>query len=180
MKIESHEEFPEIKIIENFHIDDGRGEFVKLFNCDSFLGCDLDFTFREVYYSVSKKNVVRGMHFQTPPWEHEKIIHVVRGKVMDVITDLRKSSPNYKRSMCVLLTGNVPKSIYIPKGFAHGFRCYEDNTIMLYSVSSVYHAEHDCGIRWNSLDIDWNITEPIISMRDSAFITLDEFDSPFI
>jgi dTDP-4-dehydrorhamnose 3,5-epimerase len=168
-----------IKIIENFYAFDIRGGFIKIFNEDTFneLGVKMDFA--ETYYSISHKDTIRGMHFQMPPFEHDKLIHVIKGSVVDIVLDLRKDSPTFKQYTEIKLTGNKPKSIYIPKGFAHGFKALEDNTIMLYNVSSGYSSEHDCGIRWDSIGYDWAVEEPIISERDRTFASLDEFKSPF-
>ena len=168
-----------IKIIENFYSFDIRGSFIKIFNDDTFNELGIPMNFKETYYSVSNRDVIRGMHFQMPPYDHDKLIHVVRGRVVDVLVDLRKSSPTYKQYVTIQLTGNKPKSIYIPKGFAHGFKTLDDNTVMIYNVTSGYNSEHDCGIRWDSIGYDWNVEEPIISERDRTFGTLEEFDSPF-
>ncbi len=179
MNIIEHQIFNEVKIIENFCAFDLRGSFIKIYNEDTFREMGIDSTTRETYYSISKKDTIRGMHFQQPPMDHDKIVHVVRGDVVDVIVDLRKSSSNYKRAISIHLSGNRPRSIYIPKGFAHGFKCLENDTIMLYNCSTVYSPEHDRGIRYDSIDYDWELADPIISDRDLSFPTLQEFESPF-
>ncbi len=179
MKLTSHAVFPEVKIIENFYAYDIRGGFIKIFNETEFQDMQIDSVTRETYYSISKKDVIRGLHFQVPPFEHDKIVHVIRGSVMDVIIDLRTDSPHFKQYITIHLTGNKPRSIYIPKGFAHGFKCLENDTIMLYNVSSVYNKECDCGILWNSIGLDWDVEDPIITDRDASFPTLKEYVSPF-
>ncbi len=180
MRMINHADFPEIKIIDNFYSFDIRGGFIKIYNEDEFKSLGIDAITRETYYSISKRDTIRGIHFQIPPYEHDKIVHVIRGSVMDVIVDLRRSSPNYKKYITIQLKGNKPKSIYIPKGFGHGFQCLEDDTIMLYNVSSVYNAECDAGVRWDTIGLNWQVEDPIISDRDLMFPGLDEFDSPFV
>lgn len=172
-------EFSEIKIIENFYQFDIRGNFIKLFNDKQFIEMGLNTDLKEVYYSTSQKDVIRGMHFQLPPHEHDKIVHVISGSVVDVIVDLRKESSNYKKCMEIHLSGNKPRSLYIPKGFAHGFKCLEDRTIMLYQVTEGYQPSCDTGVLYSSLSYNWNVNDPIISERDQKFIKIEEFDSPF-
>ncbi len=179
MNIYSHDDFPEIKIIENFSAYDERGKFIKTFNESEFKKMGIVFENRESYYSISNKDVIRGMHFQIPPYEHDKIIHVINGDVIDVIVDLRTKSMNYGKSIAIHLSGTRSKSIFIPKGFAHGFRCLENNTIMLYNVTSEYNAQCDKGILWNSIDYEWGISDPIITVRDSSFPGIQSFKSPF-
>lgn len=178
MKIKAAE-FEEVKIIENSYAYDIRGNFIKLFNQEEFIRLGLHTDFKETYYSTSQKDVIRGMHFQLPPYEHDKLIHVISGSVVDVILDLRKNSSTYKQCIAIHLTGNRPRSIYIPKGFAHGFKSLENNTIMLYQVTTGYQPNCDSGIAYDSIGYDWGIEDPILSERDQHFVTLKEFSSPF-
>lgn len=168
-----------VYIIENFYQFDIRGSFIKLYNQEMFQKMGLDTELREVYYSKSQKDVIRGMHFQLPPHEHDKIVHVIKGGVIDVLVDLRKESAHYKKFLEIPLTGNYPKSIFIPKGVAHGFKCLENDTVMIYQVTSGYSPAHDSGIAYDSIGYDWNIADPIVSERDANLISLKEFDSPF-
>lgn len=171
--------FSGVYIIDNFYQSDVRGNFVKLYNQEAFHEMGLDVELREIYYSTSQKGVIRGMHFQLPPHEHDKIVHVIKGSVMDVLVDLRKTSLHFKKVLEIHLTGDQPKSIFIPRGIAHGFKCLEDDTVMLYQVTSGYHPECDTGIAWNSIEYDWAVADPIISERDNSLISLKEFESPF-
>ena len=159
--------------------DDARGRFVKIFNQDDFENSGLEIRFPEQYYSVSKKNVIRGMHFQLPPCDHAKLVCCVQGAVFDAVIDLRIGSPTYGHAETFELTADKANSIYIPKGMAHGFCTLSDEAILMYSVSSVYSAECDSGIQWNSGDIAWPIQDPILSARDQSFVPLDQFISPF-
>lgn len=179
MKIYSHELFEDIKIIELMDSSDKRGSFTKLYHATSFIQANLNFEIAEIYYSVSQKDVIRGMHFQLPPNDHEKIIHVMNGKIIDIIVDLRKESCTYKKYIALELTSTQKKAIYIPKGFAHGFKSLEDGTVMQYCVSSVYDSNSDCGILYDSIGYSWDIANPIISDRDKSFVSMDEFISPF-
>ncbi len=179
MEILPSKELDGVKIIKNFYSSDSRGSFTKIINEDDFLKNGMVCDFKESYYSMSNKDVVRGMHFQIPPYDHEKLVNVIKGCVVDVLLDLRKDSKTYGRCSSVMLKDSEHLSLYIPKGFAHGFKCLEDNTIMLYNVTSVYNRECDCGVLWSSIPYDWNIENPILADRDKGFVRLEDFKSPF-
>lgn len=172
-------EMPQILELSCFKSQDTRGGFVKIFNDDTFQMYGIEFQCKEIYYSISNKDVIRGMHFQLPPHEHDKIVHVVNGTVLDVSIDLRKDSTNYGKVYTYELNSEDVKCLYIPKGFAHGFRALQDNTIMLYAVSTVYNKCSDSGILWNTINYDWNVRAPIVSERDKNFIPFTDFVSPF-
>ena len=159
--------------------DDARGRFVKIFNETEFGSFELETAFKEQYYSVSKKNVVRGMHFQQSPFDHVKLVCCLQGAVFDSVIDLRVGSPTYGKSETFELTADKANSIYIPKGVAHGFCTLSDEAILIYNVSTVYSAECDAGILWSSGDIAWPVQDPILSARDRNFPSLDRFISPF-
>lgn len=159
--------------------DDERGRFVKVFHTQAFAAKCLETNFTEEYYSVSNKNVVRGMHFQLPPKDHVKVVYCVQGAVLDVVTDLRVGSPTYGRSSVIELNSAKANSIYIPKGMAHGFCSLCDHSIMVYKVSSVYSPAQDVGILWNSVGVTWPTTQVILSARDQTFTPFDKFVSPF-
>lgn len=165
-----------VYLIESFHAEDVRGSFTKTYHEAFFQNNNLCTNFRESYFSKSHKDVVRGMHFQLPPYEHEKLVYVVQGEVMDVILDLRKSSRTYGKTIQVELSDTNHRSIYIPKGVAHGFKSKIDNTIMVYNVATVYNQEFDSGIRYDSFGFDWEINNPLISERDKKLITFEEFN----
>src|SRR5690606_31062155 len=129
--------------------------------------------------SISKKNVIRGMHFQTPPHEHSKIVFCPKGAIIDVIIDLRKNAATYGQFAVQELSETNHKAYYIPVGFAHGFKALTDDAITYYLVSSEYSKAHDTGIRYDSFGFDWEITNPIIAERDLSFVGLSDFESPF-
>ncbi|HRP89401.1 MAG TPA: dTDP-4-dehydrorhamnose 3,5-epimerase [Edaphocola sp.] len=167
------------KIIDMNTFIDNRGSFTKTFNQSLFKEIDIDFELKESYFSYSRKAVIRGMHFQLPPHEHSKIVFCPKGAILDVIVDLRKASKTFGQYHSQILSADNNKAFYIPKGFAHGFKALEDHSITYYLVSSEYHKESDTGILWDSFGLDWEEPLPIISERDSSFLSLNEFISPF-
>lgn len=159
---------------------DERGEFFKTFHIDLFKKKELETNWREEYFSTSKKNVIRGMHFQTPPNDHDKLVTCLSGSVLDVVVDLRKDSPMFKKHIAFQLIAKTKnRMLYIPKGCAHGFLSLKDNTMMHYKVSTVYSPSSDKGILWSSIGLEWNTDKPIISIRDCNHPLLNEFQSPF-
>ncbi|MCH8330333.1 MAG: dTDP-4-dehydrorhamnose 3,5-epimerase [Bacteroidetes bacterium] len=159
--------------------EDERGTFVKTYHKEEFEAQGLTADFRESFYSMSKKGVIRGMHFQLPPHDHSKVVYAVFGKITDVLVDLRKKSATYGRCISVDLSDKSPKAIYIPRGIGHGFTAISDQAILVYNTTQEHHPDSDTGIRWNSFDFHWPVDEPIISKRDTSFTTLEDFDSPF-
>lgn len=164
-----------VYIIENFHVKDNRGSFTKTFHEEFFKKNKLCSEFKESYYSVNNKDVIRGMHFQLPPHDHEKLVYVPKGKIIDIVLDLRKDSETYGKYISIEISEENRYSIYIPKGLAHGFKSLENNTITIYNVSTIYNPKIDFGIRYDSFGYDWGIKNPIISKRDNEFINFEEF-----
>ena len=162
---------------ENFR--DNRGAFQKLFSYDFFVEHGLATDFKEFYYSLNCKNVVRGMHFQTPPVQHVKMVYVSHGRIRDAVVDLRKHSATYGRTFTIELDAEQGRYMYIPVGLAHGYVSLEDDTIVNYAQTSCYDREHDCGIDSMSVGIDWGVDEPIRSGRDLTFPKLEDYNSPF-
>ena len=134
--------------------------------------------FKEIFFSTSRKNVIRGMHFQIPPYDQEKCVFPVQGAILDVLVDLRQGSPSYLKTIGVEL--NVGESLWVAKGVAHGFLAKTDNAIVAYAVTSEYAPNHDCGILWNSFGFNWPVKKPIISARDLGHPLLKDFKTPFI
>lgn len=158
---------------------DRRGSFVKTFHFNAFVELGLETDFKEEFYSTSIKNVLRGMHFQTPPADHVKLVYCIEGAVKDVVVDLRKNSSTFGKHCAFELTSEKANMLYIPKGFAHGFLTLSERAIMLYNLTTVYSPENDKGILWNSCEIDWQCDAPILSDRDKLHPPLSEFNSPF-
>ncbi|MFA6281931.1 MAG: dTDP-4-dehydrorhamnose 3,5-epimerase family protein, partial [Candidatus Omnitrophota bacterium] len=145
---------------------DTRGRLVKTFSDVWFKKNNLCTNFKENFYSVSFKNTIRGMHFQLPPMDHAKFVYVPKGRIIDVILDLRKNSKTYGKFIDVEVSDKNNIAIYIDKGFAHGFKALENNTFVFYSTSKPHSKTHDCGIRWDSFGYDWKIKNPIMSEKD--------------
>lgn len=171
---------PGVMLIKNNVNKDHRGSFFKPYSYEELIQYDININIKEVFYSYSHKNVIRGMHFQIPPFDQEKIVNVVKGKIIDVLLDLRIKSDSYGKFISIELTQNDGKSVYIPKGIAHGFLSISSYTIVLYMVNSKYSPNHDGGIRYDSFGYEWNVKNPILSSRDLSFENFDEFKSPFI
>jgi dTDP-4-dehydrorhamnose 3,5-epimerase len=171
--------FDGLYLLETVNFKDERGGFQKLFNYDFFKENGLDSDFKEFYYSVSQKNVIRGMHFQLPPHDHTKIVYVSKGRIHDVVLDIRKESKTFGKAFDIELDADKALYLYIPKGFAHGFASLEDGSITNYAQTSCYDKEHDCGIDHDSFGFDWGIDHPICSGRDTTFVRLSDFKSPF-
>jgi dTDP-4-dehydrorhamnose 3,5-epimerase len=160
-------------------IKDSRGYFIKTFHHNSFTEMGLNTEWKEEYFSSSIKNVIRGLHFQTPPYEHIKLVTCISGAVLDVVVDLRKESKTFKSVFSTELNASNSKQLYIPKGCAHGFLALENNTIMHYKVSSEYNQSKDMGILWNSIDFNWKVNNPILSERDKSHPSIFDYSSPF-
>jgi dTDP-4-dehydrorhamnose 3,5-epimerase len=158
---------------------DNRGSFVKTFHREVFAQHGLVTEFAEEYYSISYKGVLRGMHFQTPPHAHFKLIYCLTGAVLDAIVDLRVGSPTYQQTETLTLSAALGNMLYIAPGVAHGFYALTDEAVMQYKVTTVYAPAHDVGIRWNSAGIVWPDASPILSERDRSFPALVDFHSPF-
>lgn len=159
---------------------DKRGYFMESYNhqkCYDLLKTD----FVQDNESRSEKNVLRGMHFQKPPYSQAKLVRVVSGSVLDVAIDLRKSSTTYGQHFKIVLSAENKKQLFIPEGFAHGFLCLENDTIFTYKCSQYYHAASEDIIAWNDSDlqIDWEIESPLVSERDEKARNFKNFNSPF-
>jgi len=171
--------FNTVFIVEPRTFQDIRGGFVKIYQHSNFLSIGMHGQFIESYYSISHKNVIRGMHFQTPPAEHTKLVYVTQGKILDAVVDIRKKSPTYGQHITTELSAENRHAIFIPPGFAHGFLSLEDGSCVIYAQTSEYSQEHDLGINALSCGIPWNVNDPILSERDNAFPALKDFQSAF-
>ena len=160
-------------------LNDARGSFVKTFHKPTFSALGLETKFDEEYYSISKKGVLRGLHFQAPPHDHVKIINCSQGEVFDVVVDLRKYSATYGEYQSFELNGSDARMLYLSSGLAHGFYVLSDEATITYKVTTVYSPEHDAGIRWDSVGIEWPDINPIISDRDSNLPSFNDFITPF-
>lgn len=158
---------------------DARGLFVKVSHVPEFKKLGLETGFKEEYYSVSKKGVLRGLHFQEPPFALTKLVFCVEGEVFDAVLDLRWRSKTYGKVFTVKLSSKKANMLYIPKGCAHGFYTLSKRAVMFYKTSEVYSPEHDTGVLWSSAGIKWPYKKPVVSARDAAFLKLSEYKSLF-
>lgn len=168
--------------IQPFCLCDNRGFFLKDYTHDIFLDNIVDYNLRETFYSFSKKNVIRGMHFQREK-QMSKLVRCLSGKIFDVVCDLRENSNTFGKWKEFILSGENMKQLLIPGGFAHGFLAIEDSLVS-YKCGEVFCAEYDDGIIWNDPDIgvNWNIPENgeiIISEKDKNLQTFKEFTSKY-
>ena len=148
---------------------DSRGSFGKIYNSDVFRGLGLpDHEWPELIYSSSRKDVLRGMHYQKSPFPAAKLISVVQGSILDVVVGVDKALPSdsYGKHFSVEISSRNFKSLYIPAGYAHGFKALEENTIVVYLQSQPYVPSCDVGIRFDSFCFDWNLSSPILSDKD--------------
>lgn len=167
----------------NFNrIGDVRGFFMRFYDREIFAANNLQTVWEQESLSFNQqKNTVRGLHFQLPPQIETKMVRVAQGAILDVLVDLRKNSATYGKWEAIELSAENDTAIYIPKGFAHGFKTLSDNALVEYKIDVPYRAELASGIRWNdeTLAIDWKTEHPTISERDLDLQVFDLFDSPF-
>lgn len=170
---------PGLFVIETDMFPDQRGSFIKLFVESDWQKAGLLSNFKESYYSISHKGVIRGMHFQAPPHEHTKVVYVTDGQIQDVVIDLRKGSPTYGQHLSFDLSAENHAMVYIPPGLAHGFESLSEGTTVTYLQNSEHFAEADLGIHSQTFGMEWQTTSPIMSQRDQKFPSLTDFETPF-
>ena len=168
-------------IIEPQIFKDSRGCFFESWNAKKFKQLGISEDFVQDNQSVSSKGVLRGLHFQNPPYAQAKLVRIIKGSVLDVAVDLRKNSPTYGKHVSVILSEQNNKSFFIPKGFAHGFLSLEDNTVFNYKCSDYYNKESEGSLLWNDEDlkIDWHIDNPLVSEKDLQADLFKNFKTKF-
>ena len=171
-------------ILEPKVFGDSRGYFLESFSARDFASrTGLDITFVQDNESLSSYGVLRGLHFQNPPFAQSKLVRVVEGRVLDVAVDLRKDSPTYGKYAMVELTGENHLQAFIPKGFAHGFAVLSEKALFQYKCDEFYHPEAEGAISWNDPDIgiDWPlpVEDILLSEKDKRHPALKDFVSPF-
>jgi len=162
--------------------EDERGYFFESFSKEKFKALGLDLDFVQDNESKSQKNVLRGLHFQKPPYAQGKLVRVVKGAVLDVAVDLRKDSATYGQWETVELNEENKLMYWVPPGFAHGFLTLRDETVFTYKCTNVYNRESEGSLRWNdpTLNIDWgNIDNLILSEKDQKAPLFEQFNTPF-
>lgn len=170
-------------IIEPRIFSDARGYFFESFSQRDFDEKVGHVTFVQDNESMSTRGVIRGLHFQRPPYTQTKLVRCVRGAVLDIAVDIRKGSPTYGQHVAVELTGDNHRQFFISKGFAHGFAVLSEEAVFQYKCDEFYHPEADAGIQLSdpALGIDWRIPfdEAILSVKDTKHPLFKDFESPF-
>ncbi|MFA7272746.1 MAG: dTDP-4-dehydrorhamnose 3,5-epimerase [Crocinitomicaceae bacterium] len=169
-------------ILEPKVFGDERGYFYESFNQQEFnekIG--KEYLFVQDNQSLSSKNVVRGLHFQKPPFDQGKLVRVVQGSVLDVALDIRKDSPTYGKHFSILLSAENKKQFWVPPGFAHGFATLEDQTIFQYKCTNFYQPSSEDCVLWNDsdLNIDWQLEQTLVSEKDKLGKKWTDFSTPF-
>lgn len=172
-----------VKLIHPRRHGDARGWFVETYNRDTFADFGINATFVQDNHSLSASTfTLRGLHFQTPPRAQDKIVRCIRGRIFDVVVDVRRASPTYGNWVGAELSAENGDQLFIPVGFAHGFLTLEPDCEVVYKCSDAYAPNHDGGIAWDSVGIAWPLplgTTPELSPKDTRQPTLADFDSPF-
>lgn len=171
----------DLVIVQPRFFSDNRGYFFESYNYRDYEKNGLPMRFVQDNISKSQKGVLRGLHFQKPPYEQGKLVQVLKGEVLDVAVDLRRESLTYGQHFTIKLNEENKTQLYIPAGFAHGFATLKDETIFAYKCTNYYHKESEGSIYWNdkTLGIDWLIENPIVSDKDQIKNSFDIFISPF-
>ena len=157
-----------LEIIPQKHGDD-RGFFSETFNASTFAAGGVDLTFVQDNHSLSvAKGVLRGLHYQLPPFAQDKLVRVVRGAILDVAVDIRRTSPTFGKWVSLEVSAEKWNQILVPKGFAHGFVTLTENTEVVYKVSALYSREHDRSIRFDdpAISIDWQFDTATVQLSD--------------
>jgi dTDP-4-dehydrorhamnose 3,5-epimerase len=160
---------------------DDRGYFMESYNRSVFEAFGLTTQFVQDNESESEEGVLRGLHFQHPPFAQAKLVRVIKGAALDVVVDLRKSSPTFGQHRSFILDDVKKELLFIPEGFAHGFLALKTPTLFSYKCSNFYCKESEDGLRWNDpqFNIEWGIEKPILSEKDKVARFFNDFISPF-
>ena len=168
-------------VIKPIIFEDDRGHFFESWSKESFKNIGLDLDFVQDNQSLSQKGVLRGLHFQNPPFAQGKLVRVIKGSVIDVAVDIRKNSSTYGKHYSVELSEENKTAFWIPPGFAHGFVSLEDGTIFTYKCTEFYNKESEGALVWNdeTLNINWGVDHPLVSDKDMMAGSFIDFESEF-
>lgn len=158
---------------------DQRGVSIKPFHKDAFEELGFESSFNEDLIVTSGKYVVRGLHFQYPPFQQIKLVFCISGSMFDVAVDIRRNSPTYGNHTSLVIDAAKHNMIYIPAGFAHGYQALEDNTTVAYKISTIYSPNNEGGIRWDSMNISWPFEKALLSEKDKNWPGFKSFKSEF-
>ena len=165
-------------VIELNPFNDLRGQLLKPFNAYAYrdgIPAVINTDIKEVWFTKSKMNVIRAMHLQVGEFACEKIVSIIRGKVLDVVLDIRADSPTYGKWIDIVLTEDAPVALYIPVGCAHGYKVLQDESIVMYMSTQDHSGKDDIGIRYDSFGFDWQIENPVISEKDANLPLFGEY-----
>ena len=176
-------EISDVYIIEPLVFGDERGYFLESFNLEKFKENIYPINFVQDNESKSSKGVLRGLHFQKPPFEQAKLVRCIEGTVIDVAVDIRRGSPTYGKHVAIELSGKNKRQLFVPRGFAHGFSVLSESAVFAYKVDNIYAPAFDDGIRYDDkeLNIDWGLPDEDVklSVKDENLSFFKDFDSPF-
>jgi dTDP-4-dehydrorhamnose 3,5-epimerase len=176
-------EIPDVYIIEPSVFGDNRGYFLESFNLEKFEENIYPIKFVQDNESKSSKGVLRGLHFQKPPFDQAKLVRCIEGRVMDVAVDIRKGSLTYGKHVAIELTGENKRQLFVPRGFAHGFSVLSDTAVFAYKVDNRYAPESDSGIKYDDkeLNIDWGLNKEGIQLseKDKNLSFFKDLETPF-
>ncbi len=177
-------DFPGLMVFEPTVFEDSRGYFFEAYNEQQFMQEGFDIRWVQDNQSSSSYGVIRGLHYQLPPYDQTKLVRVLRGKILDVVVDIRKASPTYGKSYSKVLSAKNKRQLFIPKGFAHGFSVLSEKAEVLYKCDNFYNKESEGGIIYSdpALAIDWRIpeTDAVVSEKDKVLPTLADCRNSFV
>lgn len=177
-------DIPGLLVFEPEVFEDSRGYFFESYNEKKFKEAGIDFRWVQDNQSSSAYGVIRGLHYQLPPFAQSKLVRVLKGKILDVVVDIRKGSPTFGKNYCKVLSAKNKRQMFIPKGFAHGFSVLSEKAEVIYKCDDYYNKESEAGIIYNDpeLNIDWRIPAEaaIISEKDKLLPTLKEYKNSFV
>jgi dTDP-4-dehydrorhamnose 3,5-epimerase len=159
--------------------EDSRGNLTKYFKTDIFKKYGLKTEFTEEYFSISRENVLRGLHFQNPPSQLDKLVTCTYGGILSAVVDIRYNSPSYGQFEVFELNETNYISLYIPEGFAFGYYVERGSAVVNYKVTEYFSKENDSGILWNSIGIPWVCKNPVLSERDKYLVPFKDLNSEF-
>ncbi len=180
MKIEETN-IPGLLVVHPEVYEDSRGYFFESHSSKKLKAAGLEAGFVQDNEAKSGKDVLRGLHFQAPPYAQGKLVRVIKGKALDVAVDIRKGSPAYGKHFAIELSQDNKRMLWVPPGFAHGYLTREEETIFFYKCTQYYHRESEGSLRWDDplLAIDWGINEPVLSEKDRNAPGFNHFNTPF-
>ncbi len=174
-------EIADVILVEPRVFKDERGFFMETYKMPDFAAYGIKESFVQDNHSRSTKGILRGLHYQNPPFAQGKLVRTVRGEIFDVAVDIRNGSPSYGKWVGVILSEENKKMLYVPEGFAHGLCVLSDIAEVMYKTTNVYSPQSEAGILWNDedLNIEWPVKEPILSEKDEKWPTLKEANINF-